>query len=68
MRGAMKSLRILMNEKSLKLGIRTSEENFGSLDNGNIQIIPMYFIGEYERVIQCFITRAKSATFATFLR
>ena len=51
-RGTMKSLRILMGEKSLKLGIRTSEENFGSLDDGSIQIIPLYFIGEYESVIR----------------
>ena len=52
MRGTMKSLRILMSEKSFKLGIRTSEENFGSLDDGSIQIIPIYFIGEYESVIR----------------
>ena len=45
--GSMKSLRILMSEKSLPLGVRTSEENFGSLDNGRIQILPIYFIGEY---------------------
>ena len=49
--GSMKSLRILMEEKSLKLGIRTSEENFGALDDGRILIVPIYFIGEYEHLL-----------------
>jgi predicted AAA+ superfamily ATPase len=50
-KGSMKSLRILMDEKSFSLGIRASEENFGSLDEGRIQIVPMYFIGEYEAIL-----------------
>lgn len=50
-KGAMKSLRILMNEKSFSLGVRASEENFGAIDDGRIQIVPMYFIGEYETVL-----------------
>ena len=50
-RGSMKSLRILMNEKGFKLGVRASEENFGSLDGGQVQIIPLYFIGEYENLL-----------------
>lgn len=50
-KGSMKSLRILMDEKSFSLGIRASEENFGSLDDGRIQIVPMYFIGEYEAIL-----------------
>ena len=50
-KGSMKSLRILMKEKSLKLGIRASEENFGAVEDGQIQIVPLYFIGEYETVL-----------------
>ena len=50
-KGSMKSLRILMDEKSFSLGIRASEENFGSLDEGRIEIVPMYFIGEYEAIL-----------------
>jgi predicted AAA+ superfamily ATPase len=50
-KGAMKSLRILMNEKSFSLGVRASEKNFGAIDDGRIQIVPMYFIGEYETVL-----------------
>lgn len=50
-KGSMKSLHILMDEKSFTLGVRTSEENFGSLDNGKIQIVPLYFIGEYENFL-----------------
>lgn len=51
-RGSMKSLRILMDEKSFKLGVRTSEENFGSLDDGRIQIVPLYFIGEFNDLLR----------------
>lgn len=51
-KGSMKSLRILMDEKSFNLGVRTSEENFGSLEDGQIQIIPLYFIGEYENLLR----------------
>ena len=46
-KGSMKSLRILMEEKNLKLAIRTSEENFGLIDDA-VRILPLYFIGEYE--------------------
>lgn len=51
-KGSMKSLRILMAEKSFSLGIRASEENFGSLEDGRIQIVPLYFIGEYESLLR----------------
>ena len=51
-KGSMKSLRILMSEKSFSLGIRASEENFGSLEDGRIQIVPLYFIGEYESLLR----------------
>ena len=51
-KGSMKSLRILMNEKSLKLGVRTSEENLGELDDGQIWILPLYLIGEYESILR----------------
>ena len=50
--GSMASLRILMESKGLSLGIRTSEENFGSLDGGRIRIIPLYMIGEYDRILR----------------
>ena len=48
----MKSLRILMNEKSFKLGVRTSEENLGELNDGQIRIIPLYLISEYESILR----------------
>ena len=50
--GSMASLRILMESKGLSLGIRTSEENFSSLDDGRIRIIPLYLIGEYDRILR----------------
>ena len=50
-KGSMKSLYILMQEKNLKLAIRTSEENFGSIDD-SIRILPLYFIGEYENFLR----------------
>ena len=50
--GSMASLRILMESKGLSLGIRTSEENFGFLDDGRIRIIPLYLIGEYDRILR----------------
>ncbi len=49
--GSMASLRLLMNEKHLSLAVRTSEENFGSLDDG-VRIIPIYLIGEYARILR----------------
>ena len=42
-RGAMQSLHLFMQEKKSTKGIRTSMENFGTLQN--IQIFPMYAIG-----------------------
>lgn len=48
--GSMASLRLLMSEKHLSLAVRTSEENFGSLDDG-VRIIPLYLIGEYDRIL-----------------
>lgn len=49
-RGSMKSLRILMEEKRLELGVRTSEENFGTI--GNVYIIPLYLIGGYGDILR----------------
>jgi predicted AAA+ superfamily ATPase len=40
--GSMQSLRLFMEEKNSKRGIRTSLENFGQV--GNIEIYPMYAI------------------------
>ena len=48
-RGAMKSLHLLMKEKGIALGIRTSQENLGRIDN--IRIIPHYMIGEWKRLL-----------------
>ena len=45
----MKSLNMLMAEKSLSLGIRTSQENLGIL--GNIRIIPHYMISDWKRLL-----------------
>lgn len=49
-RGSMRSLRILMDEKHLSLGVRTSEENFGSI--GDVRIIPLYMIGFYDAILR----------------
>ena len=48
-RGAMKSLHMLMAEKKLSLGIRTSQENLGEF--GNIRIIPHYLISDWKRLL-----------------
>ena len=48
-RGAMKSLGIMMKEKNLPLGLRTSQENLSSY--GNIRVIPHYMIGEWKRLL-----------------
>lgn len=48
-RGSMKSLRILMEEKHLSLGIRTSEENLGTM--GDVRIVPLYMIGNYDAIL-----------------
>jgi uncharacterized protein len=42
-KGKMQSLRIFMEEKKSKFGIRTSLENFNRL--ANINIVPLYAIG-----------------------
>ena len=49
-RGSMKSLRIMMEEKKLALGVRTSEENFGTVDR--VRIIPLYRIADYDRILR----------------
>jgi len=41
-KGAMPSLRLFMQEKNSKMGVRTSLENFGKIDN--IEIYPLYAI------------------------
>jgi predicted AAA+ superfamily ATPase len=41
--GSMQSLRLFMQEKHIKKGIRTSFENFGQY--GNIDVYPLYAIG-----------------------
>jgi predicted AAA+ superfamily ATPase len=46
-RGAMQSLRIFMEEKHLKLGVRTSLENFGIVED--IHIYPLYAISNLVR-------------------
>ena len=50
--GSMHSLHLLMKEKNLRLGVRTSEENFGSLENGTIRILPLYSIGEFAAILK----------------
>jgi hypothetical protein len=47
-KGKMQSLRIFMEEKKSKFGIRTSLENFNRM--GNINIIPLYAIGSILKV------------------
>ena len=49
-RGSMKSLRILMEEKHLSLGVRTSEKNLGTM--GNVRIVPLYMIGNYDAILR----------------
>ena len=50
-RGSMTSLRMMMDAKSLSLAVRTSEENFGAIGD-NVRIIPLYMIGEYDRILR----------------
>ena len=50
-KGSMTSLRMLMEAKNLSLAVRTSEENFGIID-GKVYVIPLYMIGEYERILR----------------
>lgn len=49
-KGSMKSLRIMMKEKGLALGVRASEENFGAMDD--VRVIPLYRIGEYDAILR----------------
>jgi predicted AAA+ superfamily ATPase len=42
-KGRMKSLRIFMEERGLKTGVRVSEENFGKYDQ--IRFLPIYAVG-----------------------
>lgn len=49
-RGSMRSLRILMEEKGLGVGVRVSGENFGRI--GNVCIIPLYMIGGYDGILR----------------
>jgi len=44
-KGAMQSMRLFLEEKKSRFGIRTSLENFGELPG--IKIIPLYVIGDY---------------------
>ena len=48
-RGAMKSLHLLMAEKGIGLGLRTSQENLGV--SGNVRIVPHYMIGDWKRLL-----------------
>ena len=50
-KGTMKSLGILMNEKHLDLGLRTSEQNLGEVPPGKIKILPLYLISNYQRIL-----------------
>ena len=45
----MKSLHLLMAEKGIGLGLRTSQENLCVM--GNIRIVPHYMIGEWKRLL-----------------
>ncbi len=47
-KGKMQSLRIFMEEKNNKFGIRTSLENFNRM--GNIKIVPLYAVGAIMKV------------------
>ena len=46
-KGAMKSLGMLMDEKSLPLGLRFSQENLS--DCGRVRVLPLYLAGEWAR-------------------
>lgn len=48
-KGRMRSLQLFLSEKKLPLGIRTSQENFGAVEN--IRIVPIYAIS---RVLNTF--------------
>lgn len=47
--GAMRSLRLLMEEKKLSLAIRASQENLSAY--GPIRVIPLYLISEFPRLL-----------------
>ncbi len=46
-KGAMKSLGMLMDEKSIPLGLRFSQENLS--DCGRVRVLPLYLAGEWAR-------------------
>ncbi len=46
-RGSMKSLRLLMEEKKIAQALRVSEENFSTL--GDIKILPIYLVGQWQK-------------------
>lgn len=60
--GSMTSLRMMMADKHLSLAVRTSEENFGTLEGG-IRIIPLYLVGEYDRILRAAGDGDESACF-----
>jgi hypothetical protein len=47
-KGKMQSLRIFIEEKKSKFGVRTSLENFSRI--GKINIIPLYAIGSISKM------------------
>ena len=48
-RGAMRSLRLMMEEKNLPCAIRASQENRAAYDK--IQVLPLYLIAEFSRLL-----------------
>jgi uncharacterized protein len=44
-RGSMQSMRLFLEDRGLKTGVRTSLENFGSLSD--MEIVPLYAIGAF---------------------
>ncbi len=47
--GAMRSLRLLLEEKQLPLAVRASQENLSAY--GSVRVIPLYFISEFPRLL-----------------
>ena len=47
--GAMRSVRLLMEEKQLPLAVRTSQENLSAYDS--VRVIPLYLISEFPRLL-----------------
>ena len=48
-KGSMQSMHAFIKEKKIKLGIRTSTENFSEYDK--IKVVPLYAISEIRRII-----------------